>query len=205
MASVERPLRDVSLEGLIDGLRRSSPEGASPYCQEIIHRFEPLLRKAWRHLSQSIEHLAQPMEYRDFVQDVFVRLFGGLPNLREPRAFPGYFQRCVQSTVVTAIRRKRAPEENIDDRAMEIATRVDEEILTAVFLQSYLHLLPQRERTVLQLEWVDGLSPDEIATTLGLSRGGASAAKSRGISKLREIIAAEARWLEGAVRRTKQK
>ena len=197
MASVERPLRDMSLEGLIDGLQRSSQEGASPYCQEIVHRFEPLLRKAWR-------HLPQPTEYRDFVQDVFVRLFGGLPNLREPRAFPGYFQRCVQSTVVTAIRNKRPPEESIDDRAMQIATRVDEEILTAVFLQSYLHLLPQRERTVLQLEWVDGLSPDQVATTLGLSRGGSSAAKSRGIRKLRDIITSEARWLEAAARRTKQ-
>ncbi len=197
MASDERPLRDVSVETLIEGLQRGSQEDAGPYCQEIIHRFEPLLRKAWR-------HLPQPTEYQDFVQDVFVRLFGGLPKLRDYRAFPGYFQRCVQSTVVTAFRKKRLPEENMDDRVTQIASQVDDEILTGVFLQSYLHLLPPRERKVLQLEWIDGLGPEEVAKTLGLSRGGASAAKSRGISKLRDIIASEARWLEAAAQRTKQ-
>lgn len=197
MASDERPLRDMSLEALIEGLRGASQEAASPFCQEIIYRFEPLLRKAWR-------HLPPPTDYQDFVQDVFVRLFGGLARLREPRAFPGYFQRCVQSTVVSALRKRRPPEDSIDERDFHIASRVDEEILTAVFLQSYLHLLPPRERSVLQLEWVDGLSPDQVAAVLGLSRGGASAAKSRGISKLRHIIASEARSLDAAAGRTKQ-
>jgi len=67
-----------------------------------------------------------------------------------------------------------------------------------------LHLLPANERKVLQLEWIDGLSPAKAAAKLGLSRGGASAAKSRGISKLRDIIASEARWLDAAARRAKQ-
>ena len=90
------------------------------------------------------------LEYRDFVQDVFVRLFGGLPALRDTRAFPGYFQRLVQSTVATAIRKKDPPVDSIDERLVaKISSRVDHDILAAVFLQSYLHLLPPREREVL--------------------------------------------------------
>lgn len=197
MASEERPLRYDSVAALVEGLRHASQEDAGSYCEEIVRRFEPLLRKAWR-------HVPQPSEYQDFVQDVFVRLFSGLPKLKDYRAFPGYFQRCVQSTVATAIRRRRPPEASVEDLAAHAVTRVDREILTAVFLQSYLHLLPPREGRVLQLEWIDGLSPDQAAAALGLSRGGASAAKSRGISKLRDILAAEARWLEAEAHRTKQ-
>jgi RNA polymerase sigma-70 factor (ECF subfamily) len=190
MGSTDRPLADASIENLVEGLRTSSPEEAGPYCEEIIRRFEPLLRKAWRHVPATTE-------YRDFVQDVFVRLFGNLPRLENPRAFPGYFQRIVQTTASAAIRAKAPQMESIDEAAIErVVSRVDQEILAAVFLQSYLHLLPPREGEVLRLEWVDGLSPAEIMKKLGLSRGGISAAKSRGINKLRDIIASEGEQLD---------
>ncbi len=190
MGSTDRPLAEASIEHLVEGLRTSSREEAGPYCEEIIRRFEPLLRKAWRHVPATTE-------YRDFVQDVFVRLFGNLSRLEDPRAFPGYFQRIVQTTASSAIRAKAPPMESIDEAAVErIVSRVDQEILAAVFLQSYLHLLPPREGEVLRLEWIDGLGPAEIMKTLGLSRGGTSAAKSRGINKLRKIIASESGRLE---------
>jgi RNA polymerase sigma-70 factor (ECF subfamily) len=182
--------KEASIEDLIEALRAAPQENASPYCEEIIRRFEPLLRKAWRHLPRTAE-------YSDFVQDVFVRLFGSLPKLRDPRAFPGYFQRVVQSTVASAVRRKEPPSESLDDtHSRKLASRLDRDILAAVFLQSYLHLLTPRERSVLQMEWVDELPPDEIRAALGLSRGGLSAAKSRAVNKLREIITHEAARLE---------
>ena len=199
MASTERSLAGASIEDLIVGLKAASQEGAGPYCEEIIVRFEPLLRKAWRHVPGTIE-------YRDFVQDVFVRLFGSLSRLKDPRAFPGYFQRIVQSTVATALRKKEPASDPIDEAlSRRISSRVDEDILAAVFLQSYLHLLPPRERSVLQLEWVEGIGPEEIMAKLGLTRGGISSAKSRGISKLREIINHEAQRLDAEALRPAKK
>jgi RNA polymerase sigma factor (sigma-70 family) len=190
MASPERPLEEASIEDLVGGLRDASREAADPYCRELIRRFEPLLRKAARHLPRHVE-------YQDFVQDVFVRLFGGLPNLRDARAFPGYFQRIVQSTVATALRTSPPHTTPLEEVVSEaLATRLDHEILAAVFLQSYLHLLSPRERSVLQMEWVDGLGPTEIAAKLGISRGGLSAAKSRAISRLQGILTREASQLE---------
>ena len=122
--------------------------------------------------------------------------------MRDTRAFPGYFQRLVQSTVATAIRKKDPPVDSIDERLVaKISSRVDHDILAAVFLQSYLHLLPPREREVLQLEWVEGLTPGEIRLRLGLTRGGLSAAKSRGISRLRGIVTREAGRLHAEVSR----
>lgn len=199
MASTEQGLADASIENLIGCLRNASQEEASPYCEEIVRRFEPLLRKAFRHVPAT-------MEYADFVQNVFVRLFGSLPRLRDARAFPGYFHRIVQTTVADAIRKKSPPSESIDAVAIElVGQRVDQEILAAIFLESYLHLLPPRESGVLKMEWIDGLGPQEIMSKTGLSRGGISAAKSRGIKKLREVIRREQRRLEAESRPATQK
>lgn len=189
MASPERPLEEASIEDLVGGLRHASQQDADPYCREIIRRFEPLLRKAARHLPRHVE-------YQDFVQDVFVRLFGGLPNLRDARAFPGYFQRIVQTTVATALRTSPPHTTPLEEVSDALATRLDHELLAAVFLQSYLHLLSPRERSVLQMEWIDGLGPAEIAAKLHISRGGLSAAKSRAISRLQSILTREASQLE---------
>lgn len=184
----DRSLADAGLDELLRGLEESSQADAGPYCLELIRRFEPLLRKAWRHVPPI-------MEYGDFVNEVFVRLFGRLPQIKDRRAFPGYFRRVVQSTLVDILRRREPPSEPLEQQARTIASRIDEEILAGVFLQSYLNQLSKREREVLQLEWIDGLSPDEVARRLGLTSGGASAAKSRALSKLRSVILREAKTL----------
>jgi DNA-directed RNA polymerase specialized sigma24 family protein len=68
-------------------------------------------------------------------------------------------------------------------------------VLAGLVVQSYLNLLPAREREVLALEFVHELPPAEIMVRTGLTRGGISAAKTRGLRKLRDILRAEASTL----------
>lgn len=50
-----------------------------------------------------------------------------------------------------------------------------------------LRSLPERERTLLVAKYYVGLSQEEIARVLGMSRGTVSAAISRAVARLREI------------------
>src|SRR5687767_14859473 len=67
---------------------------------EILRRFEPLLRKYCRCLGRPAE------DYRDFVQEVMVRVLISLPRLRDPRAFPGLMRNIVTNTAADIWRKR---------------------------------------------------------------------------------------------------
>lgn len=183
------PMSELTVEQILHRLRDSSRDDASEYCEEIIRRFEPLVRRGWRRAGVGTN-------FSDFLQDVLVRLFGGLARLRNPKAFPGYFRRIVASVAVDQIRQQARTLQTGELDPDTAVSRIDEEILAGIFVRSYLELLPARERQVLELEFVDGLTPEEIMVRTGLTRGGTSAARSRGISRLRRVLESEAVALE---------
>lgn len=152
-----------------------------------MRRFEPLLRRAWWGI------LSGRGEYEDFVQEVYLRLFARIRDLKQPAAFPGYLKSIVHSVAWDTVRKYRAHREGemetLDLRTLQ--SRIDQEILAGIYVRSYLELLPPSERRVLALEYVVGASPDEIMREMGLTRGGISSAKSKGISKLRKVFASE--------------
>jgi RNA polymerase sigma-70 factor (ECF subfamily) len=184
----EDDLRNVSLPGLVSGLQSAStPEESSPYFAEIVRRFEPLLRKAWRR--------APMVEYADFAQEVFTRLFRSLPRLRTPAAFPGFF-RAIMLSVVSDLWRHRSQEEPLSDSLAEIVAIVDESTGGELVMRSYAELLGEPERTILLLDLIEGQTSDEIAAQLGWTAGGVRTAKSRALKQLRKQIEAEADALE---------
>jgi RNA polymerase sigma factor (sigma-70 family) len=169
---------------LINHLRIASPEEASVYCEELIRRFEPLLRGAWRRVSFVVE-------YPDFVQDVFVRLFSRLPYLENVKAFPGYFRQIVLSAAVDHLR-KWYPRQAEDSRVVEaIVSDIDEKIIAGIFVRSYLEHLTTRDREVLIMEFFEGKTPAEISQALGVTRHNVRTIKSRALKKLRAMIRAD--------------
>lgn len=196
MANSSAPDSDIqslTVADLIVRLRDSAPDEASAYCEEVIRRFEPLLRGTWRRLSVTTE-------YQDFVQDVFVQLFKYLRGLEDPGAFPSYFRHTVISTAISTWRRsasritiselpRNAAHEVISlDEIKEITTQIDEEILTKLLIRSYLERLPQREQTVLSLEFFAGLTLKEIAKVLEVSEGNTRLIKHRALKSIRQMI-----------------
>jgi len=189
-------LAALPVERLVAGLRQADAAAASPYAAEIIRRFEPLLRRAW-------SQWGSPQDYRDFVQEVFLHLFGGLPCLRDTRAFPGYLRRVVQSVAVSRLRsRRRADSENdpLPDPDT-LVDRFDERLMAAVFVRSYLEELPPREREVARLTYLEESSAEDIAVRLALSASAVRATKSRATRRLREILLREAEALERSLGR----
>jgi RNA polymerase sigma-70 factor (ECF subfamily) len=75
--------------------------------------------------------------------------------------------------------------QEIDDR-LEAAT-------WAPVLKGALEQLPPRQRTVVVLRDVEGLSSDEVCTVLGISSGNQRTLLHRGRTRRRELIDAEGR------------
>lgn len=186
----------LTVEQLVSRLKESfetkrSELEASIYVEEIIRRFEPLLRRAWIRVSFAIE-------YQDFLQDVFVRLFKGLPGLIEPKAFPGYFRRVAMSVAIDYSEKYYAMRKlQRTDKIESLITRIDDEILASIFVQSYLEHLPVRDKEILYLEFIENRTQREIAAQMGLKPGALRMARSRALNRLRQLLLEQAKVLEG--------
>jgi len=103
----------------------------------------------------------------------------------------------VVSVAADQWRKQRPDEVGLPPAAMEeLASEIDEALLTALVVRSYLEHLPDRERTVLQWELIDGFSTEEIARRLRMQPGAVRTLKSRALEKLRAITARESRMIE---------
>lgn len=177
------------MEELVSQLRLASSTEASLYVEEIIRRFEPLLRAAW-------PRVALIVEYRDFVQEVFSRLFEGLPALRTAKAFPGYFRKIVFSVASSLARRSSSVHEVHVEEPNELPWVGGEAFTLRIFVRSYLELLPRQEREVIRLLFLEELPTSEASERLGIEPGAVRMTKSRALRRLRELWLREALALE---------
>jgi len=182
-------LHSLSVEALVIGLQQSSQETSSAYCGELILRFEPLLRGAWRKTTPFTE-------YEDFVQEAFYQLFKNLPHLKDPKAFPGFFQRIVLSVAVNHIRKNSNKHTTSLEEIEDVVVRLDEELHTKVLVRTYLEHLAPKQRQVIELEFFHDLSLEEIAKKLGLKASTVRATKFRALKKLRKLILADEKKLK---------
>lgn len=183
-------LHSLPLEQLVERIRTAPREEMSGYCEELVTRFEPLIRRAWRNIGSDVE-----VEYEDFLQDVLVRLVGSLPQLKDVRAFPGFFRRIVFSIAIDTRRRQRRLPATDSRNLEEIASSVDRSLLTGLFVRSYIEELPGREREIMALAFVEGLSDREISRITGITEGAVRTCKSRAIKRLRGIAVRKAEGL----------
>jgi len=185
-------LHSLTVEQLVSGLNEKTPDDEasdcreglmhrSDYCEELITRFEPLLRHAWR-------RGAFATEYQEYVQDVFLSLFRWLPQLRSPQAFPGFFRRIALSVAAEHARKSTRAQKRKDQEIDDQIYQLDETISIPIFIKSYLERLPHRERTVLTLNYLNDFDINEIARTMNLTDSEVRSLKHRGIKRLRDML-----------------
>lgn len=111
-------------------------------------------------------HLAQ-----DAAQEAFVEAYRDLPSLREPAAFPGWFRKIVHKHCDRLTRRKRVRTQPIETAAdlpspapspTDLAEKreMEDAVLAAI------RALPERQRMVTTLFYIDGYSQNDIAEFL---------------------------------------
>lgn len=133
-------------------------------------------RGAMEELMRSTEQLARRIAVSvlgrdgldDALQESYLLVFRKLPQLREPEAFRGWFSRLVLY-VCYGLLRKRKVEEELPESLP--APDSSEPVVAALALRQAMSRLERKDRDVLILREVLGLSYDEVATALRLPVG----------------------------------
>jgi len=123
-------------------------------------------------------------EAEDLVQEVFVKAWSRLGDLREPAAFGAWLARMARHRATDALRGRREVEPIADALPAEDSTHAE-----ALAVMRIVHALPEAYRETLVLRLVEGLSGPEIAELTGLSPGSVRVNLHRGVALLRERLA----------------
>ncbi len=134
---------------------------------ELVKRFQDMVFDQARRVLEDT-HLAQ-----DTAQEAFITAYENLDQLQNSRAFPSWLKRIVVTECNRVTRRKRLPVETLDDAgdlpdpdpdpaALAEARDLRDKILAAI------EALPEHEREVIELFYLDGYSQNDIAGMVGI-------------------------------------
>lgn len=152
--------------------------------QEYLALADSLWQVAWYILEDAAEA-------EDAVQELFLRLWRGRDALDGIRSPKGYAIRVLRNLCLDRIRqsRKMLPAEDLPEAAQPARQddAVDERERLAKVLDA-IKSLPERQREVLTLRTVDGLSYEEIAKQTGINYLTLRVLLSQARRKLKNVI-----------------
>lgn len=140
---------------------------------------------------------------QDVTQEAFFKAWRGLPNFKEESSFSTWLYRLASNASIDHLRKEKRREESSltqtfedSDQGSELEIPDDghhpEQVLVEKELRDTIHLgleqLPDHHRQVLLMREVDGLSYQEIATTLELDLGTVKSRIARGRGTLRKFL-----------------
>jgi RNA polymerase sigma-70 factor (ECF subfamily) len=138
-----------------------------------------VLYKACYPLVQQYIVLFEPSPHilDELTQDVFVRIWEKRDRLGAVESFKGYLFLVTRNVVFNFIRalKVRQKVKELDEASPPLANDLENELLFKQYYEIALEAmrqLPPGRRKVLKMSIDDGLSLDEIATELGISRSG---------------------------------
>lgn len=168
--------------------------------------FEELVKRHQRTVFSLLYQLAPDWEdTADLAQEVFIRVWRSINNLRNPASFRSWLTQIVTNLFYDELRKRprKLPTVSMDDSAdednIEGATRdipdtslmPDEKALnkevTEVIRQAMLRL-PEQFRTAIVLREVEGLSYEEIAVITQTEMGTVKSRIARARTKLQEML-----------------
>jgi len=138
----------------------------------------------WRRLLALARSIVADLEAEDVVQEGLLKAWRKLGTLREDRAFAAWLTRIVANTAVAKARRQRVFEP-IDGVALKAA---DSSADHRIDISRLLVRLAPRQRAVLHLTTVEGLTDHEIGEALGISKSSVRVHRLRARRRLAEIV-----------------
>ena len=162
-----------------------------------LEAFRTLWERSWPGMRRLAGHLcANPCEADDLVQNCFVQCWKALSTLREPAAFMGWLRRILVNRA-RYLWRSRRPEESLDvlgalepldgepnaSEALDTSQRSE-------LVRRVVASLPDGQREVIALFYLEELEVLEVASILGLPKGTVLSRLSRGRDALRERLSA---------------
>jgi RNA polymerase sigma-70 factor (ECF subfamily) len=157
-----------------------------------IASFESLYREhVGRVFALCLRLSADAAHAEQLTQDVFVRAWEKLAQLRGDAAFGAWLRRLAV-TIVLDERRARARRERrvlpVDDDELASASRTSRRDDDGIDLERAIAGLPEGARTVFVLHDIEGYGHDEIAALCGVAEGTSKAQLHRARTLLREVL-----------------
>ena len=181
--------RTAGEEAVLDGGRGSSSAAAPRSADEAVTvlyaaHWHPLVR-----LATLLTRDASVAE--ELVQEAFVSLHRRWGSLADPAAAHGYLRTTVVNNARSALRhrgveeryRQPGPPEPAGPEERAVQSSEDARVMAA------LRTLSRRQQEVLVLRYYADLSEQDIAQTLGLTKGAVKSHAHRGLAALREALA----------------
>jgi RNA polymerase sigma-70 factor (ECF subfamily) len=169
--------------------------------------FEELVKRHQRTVFALLYQLAPDWtDTADLSQEVFIRIWRSINNLRNPSSFRSWLTQIVTNIFYDELRKRprRLPtvsmdEGSDDEEGAEGATRdiadpsspPDEKVLsseTTEVIRQAMMRLPEQFRTSIVLREVEGLSYEEIAVITKTEMGTVKSRIARGRTKLQELL-----------------
>jgi len=130
---------------------------------------------------------------KDIVQETFTKTWDYLAKGKKVEHLRAFLYRVANNLIVDSSRRKRSS--SLDNMMEEDGFEVEDEsvkdpadIPDARLAMKLLDTLDDLYRVVIVMRFIDGLSPKEIARTLGVSENVVSVRIYRGIERLKSIV-----------------
>lgn len=144
----------------------------------------------------ALSHLQNREDAQDAVQDVFLKYLRTSPTFRDDDHAKAWLIRVTVNHCRDLLRRRTVrsylPLEEIAELVADADTTAYPDPRKAADsvagIMSHLAALPEKSRTVLILHALEGLSVEEVATTLGISQSAVKMRLSRGREKLRDLM-----------------
>ncbi|MGZ4626047.1 MAG: RNA polymerase sigma factor [Kineosporiaceae bacterium] len=182
------PPRTAGEEAVLDGGRGSSSAAVPRSADEAVTmlyaaHWHPLVR-----LATLLTRDASVAE--ELVQEAFVSLHRRWGSLADPAAAHGYLRTTVVNNARSALRhrgveeryRQPGPPEPAGPEERAVQSTEDARVMAA------LRTLSRRQQEVLVLRYYADLSEQDIAQTLGLTKGAVKSHAHRGLAALREAL-----------------
>jgi RNA polymerase sigma-70 factor (family 1) len=138
--------------------------------------FSKLLRLFWNKVyTQALTYLKSPAAAQELTQDVFLKVWMNRRNLPSVANFSGYLFIMTRNEIISLLR-KKGVQLMVPDEKLEEPHWIPDQQLD--YKHSYerifkgIDLLPPARKNIFKMSRVDGMTYDEIAAQMNISRDG---------------------------------
>lgn len=152
--------------------------------------FAALVESHWERLVRLARSVVGDAEAEDAVQDGLLTAWEKLPTLRDPNAFPAWITRVVSRTCGRRAHRGRFHAAAVPLAAAgPVPAPVPDDPDSGLDVERFLAALAPRQRAVMHLTVVEGLSDGEIGSALGITAASVRSHRRRARQRLHRLFA----------------
>lgn len=132
-------------------------------------------------------YCSSKVEYEDLRQDVYVNIWKGLERFRGDSSIKTWIYRVTLNTCVSTLRKTKSQAQYADlSEVADLNDTSDEYVANVKQLYRAIELLPALDKAIVMM-WLDEISYEEIASTVGMARNAVATRLHRIKIKLKQL------------------